>query len=64
MNTYLAFAAVIAFAFVLAAPALAGLIHDRGVDRQIRAAEAAEAARDKARGEARGKARGKWGIAA
>jgi hypothetical protein len=46
MNTYLAFAAVIAFFLVIAAPALVGLAHERRVDRQLRAARAAEAARD------------------
>jgi hypothetical protein len=52
MNTYLAFAAVIAFFLVIAAPVLAGLAHERRIDRQLRAARASEAARDE------------WGIAA
>jgi hypothetical protein len=46
MNTYLTFAAVIALFLTVSAPVLVGLAHERRIDRQLRAARAAEAARD------------------
>jgi hypothetical protein len=45
MDTYLALAAVIALFVVLAAPSLVGLAREHRIDRQLRAARAAEAAR-------------------
>lgn len=56
MNTYLALVAVLSLTLAVAAPALLGLAHERRIDRQIRAARAAEAAAEAARRT--------WGITA
>ncbi|MBA4865514.1 hypothetical protein H1V43_30085 [Streptomyces sp. PSKA54] len=50
MNAFLDYLTVLSLFLLLAAPALVGHAHERRIDRQLRAAEVAEAADDAAGG--------------